>query len=311
MRERRHATPDGEGRYGRDIVLLGNDAPSDLRRQLTRVERAAPQGHEPLIASDEEGGSVQRLDSVIRPLPSAETMGNWPVAKLQRVAAKYGRGMAQLGVLMSLAPVADLRVPGSYMKQTIWGDPSGPVRAMWARTSWRGARGLCRESGVAPVVKHWPGHGHARDTHQFAARVRDPRPTEERADMVPFEDAFAAGVPAVMVAHVQSRGLTPNGVPATQSRKAISVLRGQAGPDTVIITDSLSIGGGIVRAGADRGPGHRRLLACRCRLGDDLLDRSDRSRQGRQARDRPRNARSGSTAAVLRSHQGAEGLADL
>lgn len=224
-----------EGMAG--IVLLGNDAPSDLRRQLTRVERAAPQGHEPLIASDEEGGSVQRLDSLIRPLPSAETMGNWPVAKLRRVAAKYGRGMAQLGVLMSLAPVADLRVPGSYIDDLGRSFGSSPSHVGKDVIAW--SRGL-QESGVAPVVKHWPGHGHARDTHQFAARVPN-RAQLERADMVPFEDAFAAGVPAVMVAHVQSRGLTPNGVPATQSRKAISVLRGQAGPDTVIITDSLSM----------------------------------------------------------------------
>lgn len=224
-----------EGMAG--IVLLGNDAPRGLRRQLARVQRAAPSGHEPLIASDEEGGAVQRLDSLIRPLPDAETMGTWSAGKLRRVAASYGRGMARLGVLMSLAPVADLRVPGTYIDDLGRAFASSPRTVGRSVVAW--SSGL-QDAGVAPVVKHWPGHGHARDTHQFAARVPS-RARLERADMIPFRQSFAAGVPAVMVAHVQSRGLTPNGVPATQSRKAISVLRSQAGPDTVIITDSLSM----------------------------------------------------------------------
>ena len=90
-------------------------------------------------------------------------------------------------------------------------------------------------------MKHWPGHGHAADTHTTAARVPSYAQLR-RADLKPFQRFMAATErPVVMVAHVQSKGLTAPGVPATQSAKAIRVLREQAGPEAVIVTDSLSM----------------------------------------------------------------------
>ena len=59
--------------------------------------------------------------------------------------------------------------------------------------------------------------------------------------MVPFEHAFATGVPLVMVGHLRSRGLTGERTPASLSRKALQYLRSRVGDDTVIITDSLSM----------------------------------------------------------------------
>ncbi|MDP4014047.1 MAG: glycoside hydrolase family 3 N-terminal domain-containing protein [Candidatus Nanopelagicales bacterium] len=219
------------------IVLLGTTPPPKLRYKLRRVASAAPEGREPLFASDEEGGTVQRLGPLIRRLPSAETMGNWQSRRLRRTAQRYARAMARLGVRMSLAPVADLRVQGSYIDKLDRSFGSKPRRVGRAVIAW--SKGL-RRGGVAPVVKHWPGHGHARDTHQFAASV--PAFLKlRRADLVPFRMAFRAGVSAVMVGHVQSRGLTPPGIPATQSARALSVLRRQAGPNAVIMTDSLSM----------------------------------------------------------------------
>lgn len=218
------------------IVLLGDSTPSNLGRQLRSVRRAAP-GMPPMIASDEEGGSVQRLADVIRPLPSAETMGRWSLAQIRRTAKSYGRAMAELGVHMSLAPVADLRVPGSYIDDLNRAFSSNPKRAGRAVIAW--SRGL-EAAGVIPVPKHWPGHGHAVDTHESAATI----PAYKRlvrADLVPFQMAFDAGAPAVMVGHLQSRGLTRPGVPATQSPTAMARLRAQVGPETVIITDSLSM----------------------------------------------------------------------
>ena len=59
--------------------------------------------------------------------------------------------------------------------------------------------------------------------------------------MVPFEQAFDAGVPLVMVGHLRSKGLTGDETPASLSRQAMTYLRARVGDDTVIITDSLSM----------------------------------------------------------------------
>jgi beta-glucosidase-like glycosyl hydrolase len=97
-----------------------------------------------------------------------------------------------------------------------------------------------RASGVVTTVKHWPGHGQASDTHTGAATV-PPLSTLETRDMVPFNSAFAHGVPAVMVGHLMSEGLTEPGWPASLSPHALRYLRAHAGWGTLIMTDSLSM----------------------------------------------------------------------
>ena len=218
------------------IVLLGASPPSDLKSRLASIQRAAKE-HQPVIASDEEGGVVQRLGSLLGDLPSAETMGTWSDSRLRRTAAAYGAKMARLGVGMSLAPVADLRVPGSYLDRDNRAFSTDPATVGRKVVAW--SQGLQR-AGVVPVVKHWPGHGHAANTHVTAATV-PPLSQLRRADLVPFGYAVDKGVDVVMVAHVQSKGLTRSGEPATQSRKAMRKLRKQLGDDVVVVTDSLSM----------------------------------------------------------------------
>jgi beta-glucosidase-like glycosyl hydrolase len=97
-----------------------------------------------------------------------------------------------------------------------------------------------RRAHVVATVKHWPGHGQASNTHTGAATI-PPLSTLEKRDMIPFNAAFAAGVPAVMVGHLMSKGLTEPGWPATLSPHALRYLRAHARPTTLIFTDSLSM----------------------------------------------------------------------
>ncbi len=219
------------------IVILGAGARSGIGGDLAAVLRAAPNGIRPFIASDEEGGLVQRLRDVIYPLPSAHVQGSWSASKTKAAAEAYGRRMRKLNVAVDFAPVADLDIPGRFI--------SGQQRA-FARdpdvvgshvVAW--VKGL-RAARVLATVKHWPGHGWASDTHTGAARVPS-LSVLRRYDMVPFEKALDAGVPLVMVGHLRSKGLTGDETPASLSRSALTYLRGRAGEKTVIITDSLSM----------------------------------------------------------------------
>lgn len=219
------------------IALLGNRPPQDLRRELRRVRDAAGTRVLPVIASDEEGGRVQRLRTAIFPLPSARTMGAWSPQKLRRTARRYATQMRQLGVRMDLAPVADLAVPGSYINGLGRAFAADPGRVARRSRAWR--LGM-HDAGVVTVIKHWPGHGSARNSHLGPARVASLSQLE-RADLIPFERELAAGAPVVMVGHLLSRGLTRDGVPTSESRRALRYLRSSAGPDTVILTDSLAM----------------------------------------------------------------------
>jgi len=229
---RRHARAGIGG-----ITLLGDDPPDGLRARLRSVRDASTSRVEPFVASDEEGGTVQRLRRAIYPLPSARTMGGWSAARVRRTAHDYALRMRRLGVRMDLGPVADLSVAGYYIDSLSRSFSRDPRRVSSRVRAWR--LGM-RDAGVVTVVKHWPGHGQTRNSHTGPARV-PPLTTLEGRDLLPFTRELADGAPVVMVGHLLSRGLTRGGVPTSLSPRALHYLRRSAGPDTVILTDSLAM----------------------------------------------------------------------
>ncbi len=231
------------------VVFLGGKAPSNLKQQIRQLVGRAGNGVPPLIASDEEGGAVQRLAGVIYPLRSAEVMGTWPNRTITDTAAKYGREMKRLGVDMAFSPVADLAIGGHFIADQSRGFSTNPAAAAKDVIAW--AKGL-DSAGVAPVIKHWPGHGRASDTHRGPGRIPAIGKLE-KSDLIPFDRAIAAGYTAVMVGHLESKGLTEPGVPASRSPQALARLREQIGDDGLIITDSLTMEAALV--GVDHRPG--------------------------------------------------------
>ena len=105
------------------IVILGGGARSSIGRDLAAVLKAAPHGVKPSIASDEEGGQVQRLRYVIYPLPSARVQGGWSAWKTRATAKDYGARLRKLHVSVVFGPVADLDVPGRYISRSTGASP--------------------------------------------------------------------------------------------------------------------------------------------------------------------------------------------
>jgi beta-N-acetylhexosaminidase len=233
VRAARHQAQEGIG----GITLLGSSPDHHLASRLGAARRAAPHDVAPFVMSDEEGGEVQRLRSAIYPLPSAKTMGGWHVAHVQKTAAAYATRMRALGVRMDLAPVSDLAVPGAFIASEHRAFSPDPDRVAALARAWRlGMAG----SGVATVLKHWPGHGSAKDSHNGPARV-PPLATLEKRDLRPFDTELSRGARVVMVGHLMSKGLTEPGLPASESPRALAYLRAKAGPDVVIMTDALNM----------------------------------------------------------------------
>jgi beta-N-acetylhexosaminidase len=223
-------------RAGLGGIVLGGTAPANLGAQLQAVRSAG--AVPPLICSDEEGGQVQRLARLIYPLPSAGRLGRGlNTAQIQWLAADYGRRMKALHVDVDLAPVADLGIPGYYIASLDRAFSADPAAVARDANAW--AAGML-SAGVLPVVKHWPGHGQATNSHTGSATTPSLNVLAHR-DMIPFAAAFAAGVPAVMVGHLTVPGLTEPGRPATVSPAAYRYLRARAG-QTLIMTDSMSMG---------------------------------------------------------------------
>lgn len=227
-----HAAKAGVG----GIVLFGPSSPT-LARTLNKAITMAPRGNPPLIASDEEGGQVQRLSSLIYPLPSAEVMGQWSPGKITTTARDYALRMKALGVNVALSPDTDIAVPGYFIAAAHRSFSDDPEQVGVAVNAWND--GL-RAAGVLGVLKHWPGHGQAGDTHK-AGSVVPSWPRLERRDLIPFRAAFAHHASAVLVGHLNVPGLTEGSLPASESPRALGVLRAQAGSTVLIMTDDLSM----------------------------------------------------------------------
>ena len=221
------------------IALVGNGATGSIKSQIRYIKSKALNGITPVIASDEEGGDVQRLRHAIYRLPAAATMGTWSDAKIRNTAFAYGKKMKALGVDIAFSPVADLSISGFFISRARRSFGSNPNVVSRKVVAW--ADGL-KDADVLPVVKHWPGHGHSADTHAVPGKI----PALEKlitSDLIPFNYAFEHGVTAVMVGHLLVPGLTEPNTPTSRSKAALELLRTQIGPDGLIITDSLSMGG--------------------------------------------------------------------
>lgn len=222
-----------EGLIGGYALVGSQDA--DVGDAIAEVATAAAF---PLLASgDDEGGTVQRLRDVLGAIPSAaEVAETMTPEEAADAFGDYAAQLVGLGLNMNLGPSLDVG-GGSGLGTRSFSDDPDVVAEYGIATA-----GAADAAGVQPVVKHWPGIGGGTvDPHDGRSVIADIDTLRTR-DLLPFDDAFEAGIDAVMVSHAVVPGLTDD-VPATLSRAAITdELRGRQGFDGLIVTDSLGMG---------------------------------------------------------------------
>ena len=222
------------------VILFGSAAPVDLGAQLHSVASGAPGGIAPLVMSDEEGGQVQRMANLVGGLPSARQMGaTMTAAQIQQLAATLASHLRAAGVTMDLAPVLDTDDGDGPSNIDPDGTRSFSDDPAVASADGRAFAAGLVSGGVVPVVKHFPGLGHATGNTDVMSASTLPWSTLESSGLIPFRDAVAAHLPAVMVANATVPGLTT--IPASLSPDVITtVLRNQLGFTGLVMTDSLS-----------------------------------------------------------------------
>ncbi len=100
------------------------------------------------------------------------------------------------------------------------------------------------EGGMLTTAKHFPGHGDtASDSHLGLAHVTGDRARLDAVELPPFERAIAAGVDAVMVAHVTVPALESesNRVATTSKSIVTGLLKEEMGFKGIVVTDALDM----------------------------------------------------------------------
>ncbi len=208
---------------------------ADIGEQVSDATAGAPVP--PFVASDEEGGTVQRLALAIDELPSAAEMAEDTPSAAGEAFADYATAMVSLGFNMNFGPVVDVG-SGSDLGTRSFGDDATTV-ASYTDVIVKSQE----KAGLASVVKHWPGIGGGTTDPHLGLDSLDPIEELRAEDLVAFQRAFDAGASGVMVAHATVPGLTAEDEPASLSRAAITdELRERMGFDGLVVTDSLGMG---------------------------------------------------------------------
>ena len=218
------------------------DSPAQVEKLCNELRESV--GRDALIFVDQEGGRVQRLKAPHwRPYPPGNAY-----AKLHEIDPAGGRraiylghrliadDLRAVGITADCAPVLDLPQYGV--------DPIISDRALGDHTDRivdlaHAAMSGLMSGGVAPVIKHIPGHGRATvDSHLELPRIDTSRDLLERTDFIPFRKLNDA--PMAMTAHAVYSVADED--PVTTSPTALKALiRDSIGFDGLLMSDDLDM----------------------------------------------------------------------
>lgn len=236
-----------ERRFFRDadpfgfILFSRNIEEPEAVLRLTDDLRSALGRNAPVLI-DQEGGRVQRLRGShwrewLPPLEQCEMLA--PDKAAEAMALRYeiiGSELRALGIDTNCVPTADTATGQTHpvLFNRCYSRDPGQVAAL-ARAVADG----CFRGGVLPVVKHIPGHGRPNsDSHLELPETGATREELAETDFRPFR--ALRDLPIGMTGHVVYSAIDPDS-PATQSSKAIGIVRGEIGFDGLLMTDDISM----------------------------------------------------------------------
>ena len=216
------------------------DSPEQVRALTDELRDSVGDPEAPILI-DQEGGRVQRLgpphwpkyppgDAYLKAAPDPAS-----ARELVRLGARLmAHDLRDVGITIDCVPVLDVPVAGAH---DIIGDRAYATDPATVALLGRAAAEGLLAGGVLPVIKHMPGHGRAfADSHKELPTVHADLDTLDGWDFAPFKSL--SDMPIAMTAHVVFTAIDPKH-PATQSKKAIKLIRKHLGFKGLLLSDDL------------------------------------------------------------------------
>ncbi len=196
-----------------------------------------------IVAIDQEGGTVDRLQALDGPRPSATDIGatNDP-NKATAAGIRDAQDLTSYGFNLNLAPVVDV---SNVYNQQLYGRTYGNNTALVTKMAQAYLQGLQQSGKVSGTLKHFPGLGDVSvDPHSGVPDLYRSKSDLEAIDWAPYRALIQQGnVRAIMVTHEIVHAIDSS-IPSSLSYKVVTgILRNELGFQGVIMTDSLTMEG--------------------------------------------------------------------
>jgi beta-N-acetylhexosaminidase len=223
------------------VVLFRRNLVSPAQTAALLASTAAVLPHPALLALDQEGGQVSRLEPFVGPTPTGCELGASGAIAAREFGESTGMAMRALGFNLDFAPVVDL-CPATQPNGIGSRSYSAEVD-LTVRTAGAFLGGL-QSTGVAGCLKHFPGLGDtAVDSHRELPTVHRSEQELEACDLVPYRQ-LAGDAAAVMVGHGHYPAIDgPTPIPATCSPRVVQGwLRERVGFQRLAVSDDMLMG---------------------------------------------------------------------
>ncbi|MBW4471240.1 MAG: beta-glucosidase [Stenomitos rutilans HA7619-LM2] len=234
------------------VILLGGSA-GELALRTHQLQSWAKIPL--LIAADVEEGVGQRFAGAtwFPPPMALAAVAQTSPDRAEHYAEQLGRTTAQearaIGLNWVLAPIVDVNnnPDNPVINVRAFGETSA-LASQLITAFLHGAQ----QYPVLTAAKHFPGHGDtAVDSHLELPVLPHSLERLAQVEIPPFKAAIAAGVDAVMSAHLQIPALDPTAPATLSSRILTQELRQGLDFDGLIVTDALVMGAIANRYGAN------------------------------------------------------------
>ena len=228
------------------VIFFAKDIKSEesLHEKIAEIKSKSsylPNIYPPFISIDQEGGRVERTESIRPKRLSAKYAFEKGEEFLKIQSEEISKELSEWGFNLNFAPCADVNTnPDNPIigERSFSDNPDEVIKGVNIFVE------ASRKYGIIPRVKHFPGHGDAdKDSHLTLPKIDLTLDEMEKTHIKPFKYAVEGGIEMIMAAHLHCTCFDKDIIPASLSKNAIGYLRNTLGYDGVIISDDMVMKG--------------------------------------------------------------------
>ena len=233
-------------------IILSVGSPTEVAAKINDLQRRAR--YPLLVAADLETGAGFRMWGAVYVPGPIELGGATDFPTLMAIGAADEEGLAYemgrvtavearaVGIHVPFAPVLDVNnnPDNPIINVRSFGEDPARVASLGAAF----VRGV-QDHGAIATGKHFPGHGDTgTDSHLALPTIRVSRERMDSVELRPFREAIAAGMGAIMTAHITVPSINGGGGDAATLSPSVltGLLREEMRFGGLVFTDAMDMG---------------------------------------------------------------------